>query len=340
MNTIRFCGGLAMLMAALGQTALANDKPLELAAYKSFVVGGERYTRADGNVILTGQAYVEAFIPHKPRKNAPPIIMTHSSIDGMMWLQRSNGEEGFAPMFVRFGYPVYVVNPPGTGCLSFNVDALTSLSQINHADSESWVTWMLGPEFGMLGNPTNPGADTTPHVDGMNQMATDENSVNQWLATQMYSVNPGEAVRRAAFIALMEKIGEPVIWMGWSAGGLLGQQLVIDRPDLFKAFAMVEGCRQEAPSVPAFIDTVLAHKIPMLHVNLDFAWRAYRPVNPLDAPSGSRCVAVADEIMPEGAMLSRSICPMSGYTATAISSCCRTTPTRSLKSWSTGSRRT
>jgi pimeloyl-ACP methyl ester carboxylesterase len=278
-----------------------KKRPLQLETYKSFFVGGERFTRPDGSVKLSGHAYVEAFIPHTPGKKRPPIIMMHSSISATIWLQRSNGEEGWALLFARAGYPVYVVDPAGTGRASVNLDALTNLSQVTQSNSGPWVTWMHGPAFGMLGFPPHPEVDHRPHPVPMNQMPTDEWGVNQWLGHRMvYSVNPGENVRNAALIALLEKIGEPVIWMGWSAGGLVGQQLVIERPELFKAFALVEGCRPEDPSIPAFIQTVVSHDIPMLHVNPDYAWRAFRPVNPIDRPSGSRCVAVAHEINAKG----------------------------------------
>jgi pimeloyl-ACP methyl ester carboxylesterase len=96
----------------------------------------------------------------------------------------------------------------------------------------------------------------------------------------------------------MEKIGEPVIWMGWSRGGLLGQRLATQRPDLFKAIAFVEGCTVDLPTPEAwqaFLDTVVSHRIPMLQINPDYA----RDVSGVGAvgqflPSGSRCVQPVD----------------------------------------------
>src|SRR5687768_8168760 len=70
----------------------AKNAPLMLETYKSFVVGGERVTHPDGSVGLSGHLYVEAFIPHNPGKKLPPIVMTHSSISGTIFLQRANGE--------------------------------------------------------------------------------------------------------------------------------------------------------------------------------------------------------------------------------------------------------
>ena len=55
-----------------------------------------------------------------------------------------------------------------------------------------------------------------------------------------------QLVLNAALIALLQKIGKPVIWMGWSGGGELSQQLVLEHPEMFKAVAGLEGCRQTA----------------------------------------------------------------------------------------------
>jgi pimeloyl-ACP methyl ester carboxylesterase len=118
--------------------------------------------------------------------------------------------------------------------------------------------------------------------------------------------------RDAAYIALLEKIGEPVIWMGWSRGGLMGQRLVTQRPDLFKALAFVEGCTQEYSNVPTFIQTLVSRHIPMLQVNPDYAWRAFR-VPPLDTPSGTRCKGLAEEINARGGNAAAVYLPDVGF---------------------------
>jgi pimeloyl-ACP methyl ester carboxylesterase len=112
-------------------------------------------------------------------------------------------------------------------------------------------------------------------------MPTDEEGVNQFLGHRMVPrlVPPGtdpieNPVTDAALIALLEKIGEPVIWMGWSRGGLLGQRLVTQRPELFKAIAFIEGCTVDLPTPEAwqaFLETVVSHRIPILQINPDYA---------------------------------------------------------------------
>jgi hypothetical protein len=98
------------------QSSAADDpfkRPLTLESYKSFYVGGERVKRPDGTLGVTGHLYVEAFIPINAKPT--PIVMLHTTTSGTNFLGRANGEEGWATMFVRAGYPVYVIDPPGTG---------------------------------------------------------------------------------------------------------------------------------------------------------------------------------------------------------------------------------
>jgi pimeloyl-ACP methyl ester carboxylesterase len=315
LRSVSYCLSAALILAVAttgNVHAAPPDKakgkpPLQLETYRSFFVGGERVTKPDGTVRLDGHAYVEAFIPHRPAafKKLPPIIVTHPSLSATIWLERANGEEGWALLFARAGYPVYVVDPPGTGRAARDRDLITELSQITQSSSNNWAGWKNGPEFGQLGfNP--PGdPDTTPHQFPMNQMPTDEEGVNQFLGHLMvYRINlPGvdaivDPVRDAAYIALLEKIGEPVIWMGWSRGGLLGQRLITQRPELFKAFTPVEGCTPNLPTPQewqAFLQTMVDHKIPFLHVNPDYA-RDTSGVLALGQflPSGSRCVQPFD----------------------------------------------
>ena len=208
-------------------------------------------------------------------------------------------------LFARAGYPVYVVDSPGTGRAPRDRDTLTNLSQVTQSSSSNWAGWKNGPTFGTLGFNLPGDPDTTPHQFPMNQMPTDEEGVNQWLGHNMVyrAVGPGvdainDPVRDAAFIALFEKIGEPVIWMGWSRGGLLGQRLITQRPEFFKAFAPVEGCTANLPTPQewqTFLQTMVTHKIPFLHVNPDYA-RDTSGVVALGQflPSGSRCVLPID----------------------------------------------
>ena len=69
-----------------------------------------------------------------------------------------------------------------------------------------------------------------------------------------------------AFLAVLEEIGTPVIWLGWSGGGSLGLSLVTQRPDLFRAFIGIEsvggGCLTGGSPDPAVVDAFADNDIP------------------------------------------------------------------------------
>ena len=84
-------------------------------------------------------------------------------------------------MFARAGYPVYVIDPPGTGRAGVDL-TVNDKSKIKQGDSAEWASRKHGPEFGRAGFNPDPKEDSTPHSDPMNQMPTDTESVNNWLA--------------------------------------------------------------------------------------------------------------------------------------------------------------
>src|SRR5262245_28566751 len=89
--------------------------------------------------------------------------------------------------------------------------------------------------------------------------------------------SPSPGGPNSAFIAAIEKIGKPIIYVGWSAGGALGESLVIARPDLFKAFVSLEATGSCVPNPPppgtppmvnpAYVNALVANHIPFLNVN-------------------------------------------------------------------------
>jgi hypothetical protein len=103
-----------------------EKSPLILEEHRVFYVGGQTVHQTQPGLeqyeIRVGQAYVEAFIPQDKRKNAIPIILTHSSSTGIIWLTTPDGREGWAHFFLRHGFPVYIVDPPGTGRSGFPAD--------------------------------------------------------------------------------------------------------------------------------------------------------------------------------------------------------------------------
>jgi len=235
--------------------------PLVLAKRGVFFPGGQIVTRTfptgTTNQILVGQAYVEYSIPQNLRhgKKTLPIILTHSGIDGIIWLTTPDGREGWYDFFVRRGFPVYVVDPTGTGRAGFNVDqynlvrageAAPSLQpSLGHRDSDAWENENMGPMPYVHGavDPTcigNDGRGPDPLTCYGWLMPNDPESVKHWLAHALPSGPSGPpSSSRAAFEELLRNIG-PAIWIGWSGGGTLGGDIAQANPELLKGLIGIE----------------------------------------------------------------------------------------------------
>ena len=130
-------------------------KRTQAGAFDAGDLKGLKFTDQD---IMVGQSYVEYFIPQKLRngKNTIPIVlMPGGTLIGAHFHTTPDGREGWAPYFLRRGFPVYVIDPPGRGRAGFDVDAFNNVRagaaapdkqpRINVWDSSGWLEWNTGP---------------------------------------------------------------------------------------------------------------------------------------------------------------------------------------------------
>ena len=242
-----------------------TDHGLRLSTFGSFSAGGEitprRGTQASCNHVLRNQAYVEYFRPQELARGACPVVLTHNYFSGAAWLGNAEGREGWAQFFLRRGFPVFIVDPPGTGRAGFNPDDIErDATVIDGAlpvdegfwpgqDSSAWVAWNMGPEWGVAGDGVVRG----------NQMPTDDAAQRRLLATLTPNKPMPDIVVDAAFVHVLETVTQmagPPIFVGWSMGGGLGQRLVCQRPDLIRALVLLDGYSGEKrfPEAGRWID--------------------------------------------------------------------------------------
>ena len=105
---------LASSPGIASSASAADEPPMVLAKTGYLFVGGKIDASVPGSP-MTGQMYVEYFIP-KTLSHPLPIVMIHGgSQTGTNFTGTPDGREGWAQYFVRRGHAVYVVDQVARG---------------------------------------------------------------------------------------------------------------------------------------------------------------------------------------------------------------------------------
>src|SRR5262249_10840438 len=110
-----------------GCATTSGSGPITLAAQGSFFVAGRTvqgkgvYDPAkqtgntnEGNTFWADQMYVQYQVPANPRKY--PLVLVHGGGGtGRVWETTPDGREGYQTLFLRRGFPVYIVDFPRRG---------------------------------------------------------------------------------------------------------------------------------------------------------------------------------------------------------------------------------
>ena len=110
----------------------AGGKVVKRTQVGTFEAGDLKALKYTDQDILVGQAYVEYFVPRRLRngKNTIPIVlMPGGSLIGAHFHTTPDGREGWATYFLRRGFPVYVIDPPGRGRAGFDADGRSRSDQ-------------------------------------------------------------------------------------------------------------------------------------------------------------------------------------------------------------------
>ena len=278
--------------------------PLVLEERGIFWTGGDFVDRtqpgAENFKLLVGQSYVEYSIPQNKRPGAPPIVLyPGGSLIGAQFMTTPDGREGWADFFLRRGFSIYVVDPPGRGRAGWAVDQYnrvragidppSSQPTLSQWDSDAWREWNQGPDFGVHGahDPScigNDGRGDPPFTCHGDRFPTDEESLKHFLAAHM-PIGPAPTdAPKTSLVALLEKIG-PAIYIGHSAGGSFGGAVANERPDLFKAVIGVEPAQNCNLATTAPVEGI--RKVPTLSIH---------GINQIGRPNTPDCRAKYAEI--------------------------------------------
>lgn len=198
---------------ASAEGAAAEDSQAVLVVEKqgSFAFGGTVATNAVGQTLHGDHGYAQFQIPPNPRRY--PLVMWHGgSTFSKTWESTFDGRDGYQTIFVRRGFPVYIIDRPRKGRAGKGTVG-TTISPTFGGEQDTFAIWRLGvwtppepPRF-------FPNAQVPPN---------DPEFLNQLYRSQSPDTGPGSTnLSVGAVVALLERTG-PAVLVTHSAGGLPG----------------------------------------------------------------------------------------------------------------------
>ena len=224
--------GAALIIAALGGAAYADEPPLMLARDGFFYVNGKP-TAVNDREYISGQMYVEVRIPANKTKPYPIIMVHGGTMSGTNFTGTPDGREGWAQYFVRQGYAVYVVDQPGRGRSGYVAAVYGPDRNVERGNSAS--RFVAQEKFNLW-----PQAHLHSQWPGSGE--PDDDSTMQLAAGQLPAIGSfarQQLLNRDALVALLDKIG-PSILLVHSQAGAFAWPVADARPELVKAILAIE----------------------------------------------------------------------------------------------------
>lgn len=224
---------MAALLGGCDSRPGSGMGPLVIQSQGSFTVGGTVKTTPgsyDNNKPTSaGQSFhgdhLYAFyqVPQHPKPL--PIVMLHGAFQSARsWETTADGREGFQTIFLRRGFPVYLVDQPRRGRAGNSTIATTTEPTPN--DQLFFDQFRLGKWPGYFSNV---------------QFARDPETLNQFLRSVTPNTGPYDAgVISEAMAALFTKVG-PAILFTHSQGGGPGWLTAIKSPNVKAVVAFEPG---------------------------------------------------------------------------------------------------
>ena len=208
----------------------------DIARTGFFYVGGH-YAGGPGKEVMDGAEYVEVMVPKKIRRAWPIVFLHGAGQTGTDWLQTPDGRAGWAYYFVKQGYVVYMVDYPARGRSAYVPDIDGPLT-IRTAP----VLEKIWTDLTELGDWPQAKKYTQWPSDASNKGKMGDPVFDDFAKTQVQFLQGGsqDKLNLDAHIALLEKIGTPVILITHSQGGAFGFQVADARPKLVKAIITAE----------------------------------------------------------------------------------------------------
>src|SRR5665213_3828140 len=210
----------------------------DIASTGFFYVGGQ-YVGAPGKEVMDGAEYVEVMVPKKIRHSYPIVFFHGAGQTGTDWMQTPDGRPGWAYYFTKLGYTVYMVDFPARGRSTYNPAADGDGALTIRTALQLEQIWT---DIGAQGNWPQAKKFSQWTGDGPNKGTMGDPVFDDFARTQVQLLQGGKQAKLNldAHVALLDKIGSPVILITHSQGGEFGWQVADARPKLVKAIITAE----------------------------------------------------------------------------------------------------
>jgi pimeloyl-ACP methyl ester carboxylesterase len=208
----------------------------ENIARHGFLYAGGKYVGGPGKEVMGDTMYTEVWVPKQQRHPYPMVLFHGNGQTGAVWRQTPDGRPGWAYYLVDHGYTVYMVDYPARGRSPYvpGVDGKLGIRTAAQL-SQIWTGPTLsGGDFPRMKLYTQWPSDS-PKKGTMGDPVFDYFSKGQ-----MQFVSNQAELAVPAGVALLDKIGKPVILLTHSQGGGIGFNVADERPNLIAGMVAIE----------------------------------------------------------------------------------------------------
>ena len=221
-------------------------KSIELEKFGIMYCGGEKITYDKSQITFVderqshyiNQAVVHYMIPKNKTKKYPIVLIPGLCLRASLYLDTPDGREGWAQMFLKQGYEVYIFEEPtgaaaGFNYNSFRPDVETKAFFISFGQEEAWERWGIGLEGVKYEDSKFP-------VDNIEELFKSFTPVYSEKLEIFNKENPFNVNEKSdALVDLLDKIG-PSIILNHSASGFTGFETARKKGDYVKAIVTIE----------------------------------------------------------------------------------------------------
>lgn len=174
------------------------------------------------------QAYVQYFLPTRPRFQTPVLLVHGGGLTGAIWETKPDGAPGWLAYFLRAGIATYVIDNAERGRAGFcSHDGVWPGAPITRSGEESWSLYRIGD---------------AANFDARIPFAGQQFPIEAWDGLAKLTVARWPAngpVLLAGLEAAIERIG-PCVVIGHSQGGGLALSAALALPDIVRACVLLE----------------------------------------------------------------------------------------------------